>query len=72
VVVTADNSSLPEAVGDAALLVPAEDVDGIAAALARAVDDQALRERLSAAGPAQARQFTWERAARQVLALYRS
>ncbi|HWQ13819.1 MAG TPA: glycosyltransferase family 1 protein [Roseiflexaceae bacterium] len=72
VVVTANNSSLPEAVGDAALLVPAGDVEAITAALGRAASDAALRARLSAAGPAQARTFTWERAARQVLELYRS
>jgi glycosyltransferase involved in cell wall biosynthesis len=72
VVVASDRSSLPEALGDAALLVPPDDVRAITAALARAIQDQALRRQLSAAGPAQARQFEWQRAARQVLELYRS
>ncbi len=78
-VVTADNSSLPEVVGDpttgpeepAALLAPAEDVAALAAALGRVVSETALRARLRAAGLARARQFTWERAAQQVLACYR-
>jgi glycosyltransferase involved in cell wall biosynthesis len=78
-VVTADNSSLPEVVGDpasgseepAAALAPAEDVAALAAALGRVVFDTALRARLREAGPARARQFTWERAAQQVLACYR-
>jgi glycosyltransferase involved in cell wall biosynthesis len=69
-VVVADNSSLPEVVGDAAVLVAAEDVGSIASGLARAVGDAALRSRLRAAGPQRARQFTWEQAANRVLACY--
>ncbi len=69
-VLTADNSSLPEVVGDAAVLVPAEDVGAIAAGLARIVADEQLRVRLRAAGPRQAQRFSWEHAARQVLACY--
>jgi glycosyltransferase involved in cell wall biosynthesis len=68
--VVADNSSLPEVVADAAVLVSAEDVGSIASGLARAVSDTALRARLRVAGPVQARTFTWEQAARQVLACY--
>lgn len=68
---TADNSSLPEVVGDAAVLVPADDVDAIAAGIARVVDDNALRARLRVAGPLRARAFSWEQAARLVLACYR-
>jgi glycosyltransferase involved in cell wall biosynthesis len=70
-VVTSNNSSLPEVVGDAALLAPAEDVGALAEALRRAVTDQTLRARLRSAGPDRARAFTWERAAQQILACYR-
>jgi glycosyltransferase involved in cell wall biosynthesis len=70
-VLTADNSSLPEVVGDAALLAPAEDVGAIAAGLARLVTDQTLRSQLRAAGPLRAQQYTWPQAAEQVLACYR-
>jgi glycosyltransferase involved in cell wall biosynthesis len=70
-VVTADNSSLPEVVGDAAVLVLAEDVAALADAIGRVVSDEALRARLKAAGPPHARLFTWERAAQQVLSCYR-
>jgi glycosyltransferase involved in cell wall biosynthesis len=70
-VVTADNSSLPEVVGDAAVLVAADDVTSIAAGIARAATDATLRDRLRAAGPERARRFTWERAAHQVLECYR-
>jgi glycosyltransferase involved in cell wall biosynthesis len=68
--VVADNSSLPEVVGDAAVLVSAEDVGSIASGLARALGDAVLRSRLRAAGPERARQFTWEQAANRVLACY--
>jgi len=68
--VTADNSSLPEVVADAAVLVDAEDVGSIAFGLVQVVTDESLRARLRSAGPERARQFTWERAARQVLACY--
>lgn len=62
-VVCADNSSLPEAAGDAALLVACDDEDALAAALQRAIEDSALRARLRSAGLAQAARFTWPAAA---------
>jgi len=68
--VTADNSSLPEVVADAAVLVSAEDVGSIASGIARVMADEALRARLRAAGPERARQFTWGQAAKRVLACY--
>lgn len=68
--VTADNSSLPEVVADAAVLVSAEDVGSIASGIARVVADEPLRARLRLAGPERARQFTWEQAAKRVLACY--
>jgi glycosyltransferase involved in cell wall biosynthesis len=69
--VTADNSSLPEVVGDAAVLVPADDVPAIAAGIVRVVCDEPLRVRLRNAGPARARSFSWDRAAQQVVDCYR-
>jgi glycosyltransferase involved in cell wall biosynthesis len=69
-VLTCDNSSLPEVAGDAALLTRADDVGGLADALECIIHDDAMRARLRAAGPPRARQFAWERAAHDVLALY--
>jgi glycosyltransferase involved in cell wall biosynthesis len=57
-------------VADAAVLVSAEDVGSIASGIVRVVSDEVLRARLRAAGPAQARKFTWEQAAKRVLACY--
>ena len=68
--VVADTSSLPEVVGDAALLFPPGDHEALAAALRRLLSDDGLRADLRARGPARAAGFTWERAARETLAVY--
>lgn len=68
-VVTSSTSSLPEVVGDAALMVDPLDVDDIAAALVRVVSEEHLRGRLVDAGFERAAQFTWERAATETLDL---
>ncbi len=69
-VVCSDTSSLPEVVGDAALLVNPRDAADIAAAIERVTTDQPLRDELRAKGIAQAAKFSWERAARETLAIY--
>ncbi|MBN1484694.1 MAG: glycosyltransferase family 4 protein [Chloroflexia bacterium] len=66
-VLTSDAASLPEVVGEAAVLVDPLDVAGIAAGLRRLIEDGALRQSLRAAGLERARGFSWERSARQLL-----
>jgi glycosyltransferase involved in cell wall biosynthesis len=68
-VLTSATSSLPEVVGDAALLVDPLDTDAIAAGLARIVGDGALRADLRRRGLDRARRFTWRRAAERTLAV---
>ncbi len=70
-VVTSTRASLPEVAGDAALLVNPENDDELAVAMVRVLRDTPLRESLRAKGFARAKQFTWERAARQTLAVYK-
>jgi len=70
-VVTSNTSSLPEVVGEAALQVDPYDEGALARAILDLLNDQALRARLAAAGPAQARKFTWRAAAAKTLGLYR-
>ena len=70
--VSADNSSLPEVVGNAGLLVSAGDSETLAGAMAQLLSDGELRERLGKAGQERARQFTWEAAAQQLLETYHS
>jgi glycosyltransferase involved in cell wall biosynthesis len=62
--------SIPEVVGDAAVLFDPGDVDDMAAAIDRIVTDEALRARLLAAGKQRAAQFTWARAASETLEGY--
>jgi glycosyltransferase involved in cell wall biosynthesis len=71
-VVTCTNSSLPEAAGNAALLVEATDSDALAQAMARVVGDSELRRTMIAAGSQQAARFTWQRSAQALLTAYAS
>jgi glycosyltransferase involved in cell wall biosynthesis len=68
-VITSKTTSLPEIVGDAGLLVDPLDEAAIGIALVRALTDDALRVRLSIAGPEQAARFSWQRCARETLAV---
>jgi glycosyltransferase involved in cell wall biosynthesis len=70
-VVTSDTTSLPEVVGDAGIAVPPADVDAVAAAMARILDDGAFARRLGERGRERAGLFSWEAAARQTLEIYR-
>ncbi len=70
-VVTSNVSSLPEVVGDAAVLVNPENVFEIARAIKEVLLDEDLREELIAKGKAQAARYSWERTAREVLEVYR-
>jgi len=68
-VVTSNLSSLPEVTGDAAVLVDPYDVASIRAGIEGLLTDDARRAALAAAGRERARTFTWERTARETLAL---
>ncbi|MDQ6906609.1 MAG: glycosyltransferase family 4 protein [Chloroflexota bacterium] len=68
-VVASNTTSLPEIIGDAGLLVDPQDEAAIGAALVRLLTDDALRTRLAIAGPEQAARFSWERCARETLAV---
>jgi glycosyltransferase involved in cell wall biosynthesis len=71
-VVTSRVSSLPEVVGDAALLVDPYDIRSIADGLMQVLDDDETRERLIAHGHARARHFNWDNSVRAVLRAYRT
>ncbi len=70
-VVCSSASSLPEVCDEAALLVEPTDVPALIQAMSRVLSDAPLRATLRARGLAQAAQFTWERTARETLAVYR-
>jgi glycosyltransferase involved in cell wall biosynthesis len=69
-VVTSNASSLPEVVGNAAVLVNPENVFDIMRALHRVLLDQPLRERLKRAGQQQSLAFSWEPSVARVLEVY--
>jgi glycosyltransferase involved in cell wall biosynthesis len=71
-VVTSNVSALPEVVGDAGLLVSPRDVPALAAAIERVLADPHLQQALRAKGMARAAFFSWDRAARETLAVYES
>jgi Glycosyltransferase len=62
--------SLPEVVGDAALLIDPDDPGALAAAIDRVLADTALRAALSDAGRRRAATFSWQRTAEETLAVY--
>lgn len=70
-VVVSSASSLPEVVGEAAVQVDPDDVDSLAGALLELLTRHELRETYRERGPERARRFSWSRAARETLFLYR-
>jgi glycosyltransferase involved in cell wall biosynthesis len=69
-VVTSNTSSLPEVVGNAAVLVNPENVFEIMRALLRVLLDQTVREKYKQRGYDQAKKFSWDASARQILGVY--
>jgi glycosyltransferase involved in cell wall biosynthesis len=69
-VVCSNVSSLPEVVGDAAEIVNPENVFDIARGMREVLLNQSLRDSLVTRGFEQARRFSWERTAQQVLDAY--
>ena len=69
-VITTTGGALPEAVGDAGVLVAPGSVPELAAAMTRVAGDAALRESLVARGLVRVAEHSWSRTAQQTLALY--
>jgi glycosyltransferase involved in cell wall biosynthesis len=69
-VITSSTSSLPEVVGDAALLVDPYHTGELSAAMMRNLQDKALQEELCQKGYERVKQFTWPVSARKMLSIY--
>ena len=69
-VVTSNISSMPEIVGDAAVLVDPYNVNSIKEGVEKVLTDSKLRSRLSDAGYEQSKIFSWERSARETLLVF--
>jgi glycosyltransferase involved in cell wall biosynthesis len=70
-VLTSNTSSIPEVVGNAAVMVNPENLFEMMRALQRVLLDQMLREKLRCAGYEQVKKFSWDRSVSEVLAGYR-
>lgn len=70
-VVAFANSSIPEVAGDAAWLVPTNDLAAFVEAMKVLAANPEKRQELVAKGIARAQRFTWENTARAVLSVYR-
>ena len=71
-VLTANNSSLTEVAGEAALYCQAEDVSDMSKQLERLWHDESLRQDLVARGYEQVKHFSWDTCARETLKYIRS
>lgn len=69
-VIATNTSSIPEVVGDAAVLLDPYDVEAWMVAMERILVDDALRRRLQERGLARVDRFSWEQCARQTLTAY--
>jgi glycosyltransferase involved in cell wall biosynthesis len=69
--IVSNSSSLPEVVGDAALLIDPNDHEEIAVALHRLLTDDQLHAELRSKGLQRAKCFSWESAARSTMEVYR-
>lgn len=69
-VLSANASSLPEVAGEAALLLPPHGTEEWTGSMIVLLDDPSRRTQMVANGFRQARQFTWHKAAKQLLSLY--
>lgn len=71
-VISTDNTSLAEAIGDAASVIDPDDPEQIARCMDSVLTDSSLRNQLAEAGLEQAARFTPERFLRETLAAYRT
>ena len=69
-VVASQVTSVPEVVGDAAILFDPTSTEEMAAAILRCLEDPPLRERLIEKGYANARQYCWDATAAKMIAAY--
>ena len=71
-VVVSDTTSLPEVCGDAAVYVDPTDIKSIADGILKVLGDDKLREEMVKKGYLWAKGFTWEKTARETLAVINS
>jgi glycosyltransferase involved in cell wall biosynthesis len=71
-VITSNRGSLPEVVGDGAMLVDPQEADDLTRAMNALLRDEVQRKELSAKGLQRARVFSWKKTATQTMEIYKS
>jgi glycosyltransferase involved in cell wall biosynthesis len=71
-VIAADNTSITEVVGNAGILVKTGDAEALAGAIEKVLTDKSLRDELIEKGHERAKIFSWEKAAKETLAVFNS
>ncbi len=71
-VICSNSTSLPEVVGDAAILCNPYDERELAEKMLRALNDEDLQKQLIAQGAARAKNFSWDNAAKSTQHVYKS
>ena len=70
-VIASDRGSIPEVVGDAGIVIDAEDDDALAAGVTRLLQDRLFHRELQQRGFARAEEFSWPKPADRILDAYR-
>jgi glycosyltransferase involved in cell wall biosynthesis len=70
-VITSNCSSMPEVAGEAGILVDPKSIGHMAAAMTELYENSQLREDLSKKGLVQCQKFSWEKAAKDILSVYK-
>ncbi|MEG3910697.1 glycosyltransferase [Microcoleus sp. w2-18bC1] len=71
-VITSNNSSFPEVVGDAGVMLNPTDADGLCHSILTLYRTPALRQEMSLKSLAQAKKFSWERCTQETIAAYKT
>lgn len=69
-VITSNVTSIPEVVGDAALMLDPNDAEKLADAMVSLLDDRGRQQELVARGLERSKMFSWDESARKVLGIY--
>ena len=65
-VITSNNSSLPEVVGDAGIMLDAKDTKGLTKSIQKVITDKNLHNKMVTAGINQAKKFSWDKSAQKL------
>lgn len=71
-VITSNNSSLPEIIGDAGIMIDPKDVNQLTESMSFLLENPQQREKLSKLGIKRSKNFSWDKVAYQTMEVYKS